>query len=133
VRGVQGDRPRMAVGSMKLSTEQSYHLLEKHGSYITEVCDACGRGLGPVRFTRRNESGAWCGRECRDGKEAHAPGTCWSCGASLAGLRRGTHFCSDTCRKRENRKSQTTQNSRDEQLKTQDLQTRVEVLAVPTR
>jgi hypothetical protein len=48
----------------------------------------------------------------------------------MAGLRRGTRFCSDTCRKRENRKSQTGQISRDEQLKTQGLQTQLEVLAM---
>jgi len=50
---------------MKLTTKQSYELLEKHGCYITEICDKCGRGLGPVRFTRRGESGVWCSWECR--------------------------------------------------------------------
>lgn len=118
---------------MRLTTEQSYALLEKHGCYVTEVCDKCGQILGPVRFTRRGESGVWCSRECRDGAEAHAPGTCWTCGASLTGLRRGTKFCPDVCRVRFSRKSQTTQNSRNEQLKTHGLQTRVEVLALPAQ
>jgi hypothetical protein len=88
--------------------------------------------LGPVRFMRSGEDDVWCSRECRDGASAHAPGTCLTCRASLAGLRRGTKFCSDTCRKRENRKSQTLQISRDAQLKTKGLQTRSEVLAIST-
>jgi hypothetical protein len=117
---------------MRLSTERAYVLLEKHGCYLTEACEKCGQVLGAVRFTRKGESGVWCSRECRDGKEVRAPGTCWSCGASLAGLRRGTRFCSDTCRKRENRKSQTPQISRDAQLKTKRIQTRSEVLAIST-
>jgi hypothetical protein len=118
---------------MRLTTRQSYALLAKHGSYITELCDACGKGIGPVRYTRAGESGVWCSRECRDGADAHNPGTCRTCGASLTGLRRGTRFCSDTCRKRENRKSQTAQISRDEQLKTKGLQTRLEVSAIPAQ
>jgi hypothetical protein len=117
---------------MRLTVQQSYALLEKHGCYATEACDKCGQILGPVRYTRRSESGAWCSRKCRDGKKAHAPGTCLTCRSSLAGLRRGTKFCSDTCRKRENRKSQTAQISRDEQLKTKRLQMRSEVLAIST-
>jgi hypothetical protein len=116
---------------MRLTTKQSYALLEKHGCYASEACDTCGHILGPVRLTRRGERRVWCSRECRDGKEAHTPRTCLTCKASLAGLRRGTKFCSGTCRKRENRKSQTTQISRDEQLKTQGLQTRLKVSAIP--
>jgi hypothetical protein len=90
---------------MLLTTQQSYDLLAKHGSYITEICDACGKGLGPVRYTRRGDSGVWCSRECRDGKEAHAPGTCKGCGVALASKRRGTRFCSNTCRKRDAKQS----------------------------
>jgi hypothetical protein len=50
---------------MRLTTQQSYELLAKHGSYITEICDACGKGIGPIRFTRRGDSGVWCSRECQ--------------------------------------------------------------------
>jgi hypothetical protein len=107
--------------------------LRERGVYATEACDCCGRILGAVRYTKAGESGAWCSRQCRDGADAHAPGTCWTCGASLAGLRRGTKFCSGTCRKRENRKSRSTQISRDEQLKTQGLQAAVEVFGVSTQ
>jgi len=61
---------------MRLTREQSYTLLEKRGCYASEACDKCGQILGPVRFARRNDRGAWCSRECRDGAAAHAPGTC---------------------------------------------------------
>ena len=47
---------------MKLTTEQSYALLEKHRSYVTEACEKCGRILGPVRYTRKGETGVWCSR-----------------------------------------------------------------------
>jgi hypothetical protein len=50
---------------MKLTAQQAYALLEKHGCYITEICDACGKGIGAVRFTRRGESEVWCSQECR--------------------------------------------------------------------
>jgi hypothetical protein len=106
---------------MKLTARQAYELLEKHGSYITEICDRCGKGIGPVRFTRRDDSGVWCSPECRDGAGKHPPGMCQGCGGSLAGVRKGTKFCSDTCRSREYRASQTTQNSRCTPRKTKVL------------
>lgn len=56
---------------MLLTTQQSYELLARHGCYITEICDACGRGIGSVRFTRRDEAGVWCSRECRGDGERH--------------------------------------------------------------
>jgi hypothetical protein len=114
---------------MKLSAELQGPLRER-GVYANEACDRCGRILGPVRFTHSEDFGVWCSRECRDGSDAHAPGTCWTCGASLAGLRRGTKFCSDVCRVRFSRKSQTSQNSRNEPLERQDLEAGVEGLPV---
>jgi len=54
---------------MILSPAQSYALLEKHSCYITEICDKCGRGLGPVRFIVGGELGVWCSRECRGDSE----------------------------------------------------------------
>jgi len=85
---------------MRLTSELSHALLERHGCYVTEVCDKCGQILGPVRFTRRGEAGVWCSRECRDGAEAHTPGTCKGCGARLPeGKRRGSLYCDDACRK----------------------------------
>jgi hypothetical protein len=50
---------------MPLTVQQSYELLARHGCYIAEICDACGRGIGPVRFTREGEGAVWCSRECR--------------------------------------------------------------------
>jgi hypothetical protein len=49
---------------VNLTTQQRYTLLEKHSCYITEICDACGKGIGPVRYTRQGDSGVWCSREC---------------------------------------------------------------------
>jgi hypothetical protein len=98
---------------MMLTTQQSCELLAKHGCYAKEACNRCGQILGPIRYTRSGDSGVWCSRKCRDGKEAHTPGTCKACGASLSGLRRGAFFCSDTCRKRDaNQKVLTSTNYR---------------------
>jgi hypothetical protein len=58
---------------VRLTVQQSYELLAKHGSYITEICDACGKGIGLVRYTRRGDSWVWCSRECRgDGERRQA-------------------------------------------------------------
>src|SRR5690348_2574832 len=84
---------------MMLREELRRRLLADRGVYVTEACDKCGQLLGPVRYTRKGESGVWCSRECRDGKEAHTPGTCKFCKAELpAGKRKGSGFCDDTCR-----------------------------------
>jgi len=102
---------------MKLTAQQAYALLEKHGCYITEICDRCGKGIGPVRFTRRDDSGVWCSRECRDGKKATTPiadsRTCLECGVRLKGKRADSQFCSDAHKMRYHRqaaKSSTSQN-----------------------
>lgn len=52
---------------MRLTEKQSRELIAKHGVYVTEACDKCGQILGPVRFTRKDEAGEWCSRQCRDG------------------------------------------------------------------
>jgi len=117
---------------MKIPTELRSRLQVERGVSVTEACDRCGQLLGPVRYTGIRESGVWCSRTCRDGSSAVAPGTCCGCRASLAGLRRGTKFCSDVCRVRENRKSQTTQNSRNGRNETKDLFGGLKVLAMDT-
>ena len=58
---------------MKLTTQQGYELLAKHGSYVKECCDKCGQILGAVRFTRRGDSGVWCSRQCRGDVAQQAP------------------------------------------------------------
>jgi hypothetical protein len=118
---------------MTISPELQSRLRDERGVYALEACDRCGQILGAVRFTRAGDPGVWCSRECRDGAHAHAPGTCRNCSTSLAGLRRGTKFCSDVCRVRFSRKSQIMQNSRNEPLETQDLQAGVNILAVTTQ
>ncbi len=52
---------------MRLTEAQSRALLYKHGVYITEACDKCGKILGHVRFTRYGEAGEWCSRLYYDG------------------------------------------------------------------
>jgi hypothetical protein len=57
---------------MMLTTQQSCDLLAKHWVFAREICDKCGVVLGAVRFTRRNDSGVWCSRECRGDGERRA-------------------------------------------------------------
>jgi hypothetical protein len=91
---------------MLLTVQQGYELLAKHGVYAREICDKCGAVLGAVRFTRKDESGVWCSRECRDGAQVHNPGTCKECHARLPkGKRRGSCYCDDACRKTHERAS----------------------------
>ena len=45
-----------------------------------------------------------CSRECRDGAEAHEPGTCKGCGARLPeGKRRGSLYCDAACKQNAHR------------------------------
>jgi hypothetical protein len=107
---------------VQLNSQQGYELLRRYGVFARECCDKCGTVLGAVRFTRKGRPEAtYCSRLCRDGADKHPPGTCQGCAASLTGLRRGTKFCSDVCRVRESRKSQTTQISRNTPRKTKAL------------
>lgn len=57
---------------MLLSAQRSYELLTKHRVFAREICDNCGVVLGAVRFTRKDESGVWCSRECRGDGERRA-------------------------------------------------------------
>jgi hypothetical protein len=102
---------------MQLTTEQSLALLERFGVYTGECGDRCGQILGPVRFTRRGEAGDWCSRECRDGREAHTPGTCKHCHAQLPkSKRRGTAFCDDACKQAAHRSKTAVQTARARKL-----------------
>src|ERR1700720_1423473 len=88
---------------MHLTKVVSSALFEKHGCYLKEACDRCRTAIhNGNRFTIRGEAGVGCSRECRDGKEAHAPGICKGCGVALNGKRKGARFCSDVCRMRQN-------------------------------
>ncbi len=85
---------------MQLTEGQSRKLMRMHRVYVTEACDRCGAVLGSIRWTIRGEPGAWCSQKCRDGIERQAR-TCYGCGVSLLGKRKGAHFCSDVCRMRQ--------------------------------
>ena|SRR5579871_4787718 len=97
---------------MNLSSVQSREIFEKYKQWVKSLCDSCGKGIGPYnRFTIFGSSdGIWCSRQCRDGVERRDYGTCIGCGGSLEGKRKGSLFCSDTCRKRtRTQKSETSQ------------------------
>jgi len=102
---------------MRLSIQQSRDLLEEYGVFANSVCDRCGLILGPVRYTRKDDSGEWCSRNCRDGADAHEPKTCRHCKAKLPeGKRRGAAFCDDACRKAAKRQSGLLQSSQTDKL-----------------
>lgn len=84
---------------MQLTETQSHEIFTKHGVYVTEACDRCGKILGALRYTRYGKPGEWCSQICRDGLEQKA-GACQFCGTALNGKRKGACFCSDVCRKR---------------------------------
>ena len=50
---------------MILPAEVRRRLQGERGIYVTEACDRCGQLLGSVRFTRKDELGVSCSRECR--------------------------------------------------------------------
>lgn len=86
---------------MRLTQEQSRQVWAKHGCFVSECCDQCSTLIHYAnRSTRKDHPGVWCSRLCRDGVD-HQPGVCRSCGAALAGRRKGAMFCSDVCRKRQ--------------------------------
>jgi hypothetical protein len=101
---------RVFTIAMLLTVQQAYELLAKHGMFAREICDKCGRVLGAARFTRRSDAGVWCSRECRDGADANATGTCQHCLAKIApGKRRGSRFCDDACKQAAHRSNPTRQ------------------------
>jgi hypothetical protein len=57
---------------MLLTIQQGYELLAKRGVFAREICGKCGAVLVAVRFTRKDESGVWCSRECRGDEERQA-------------------------------------------------------------
>lgn len=82
-------------------TENDKRICAQRGIYVKDACDKCGALIHYMnRFTRFGEKGVWCSRECRDGKLAVNPGACKGCGQSLTGKRKGSLYCSNTCRMR---------------------------------
>jgi hypothetical protein len=93
---------------MRLSSAQQQALRDKHGICVNEVCDKCSRPLGHIRYTRKDQAGEWCSRECRDGAEAAAryratrkltkARKCWYCGLTLpSDVRENSKYCDRTC------------------------------------
>ena len=91
--------------SANIPAQQRIELLDRYGVYATSACDRCGKILGPVRFTKKDDPGEWCSRVCRGGVEHEITyGKCSGCGVSLAGGRKRRLYCGDACRKRPRRK-----------------------------
>jgi len=84
---------------MQIAEQRSQDLLLSTGNYVKNACDKCGQIIGCVRWTRRGETGEWCSAKCRDGG-ADLSQACAGCGSSLRGKRKGTIWCSDSCRMR---------------------------------
>jgi len=53
---------------MRLTPAQQEKIKRERGICVNEACDKCGRLLGSVRWTRKDQPGEWCSRECRDGQ-----------------------------------------------------------------
>ena len=84
---------------MILSIELRERLKRERGICVHECCNRCGQLLGAVRYARFGEPGVWCSRRCRNGTDAHTPGTCRTCKARLPeGKRRGALYCDDACK-----------------------------------
>jgi len=52
---------------MRLTQAQQAKIRDEHGLWARNACDACGKVLGAVSHTRRDEPGEWCSAICRDG------------------------------------------------------------------
>jgi addiction module HigA family antidote len=72
---------------MRLTTEQTYTLLERFGCYVKDVCDKCGRILGLVRNTRRGEPAE---RHCEKIGKDNTPSESMIDGASALSSARAT-------------------------------------------
>ena len=59
-------------GVMQISEERQKQLKDDFGICANEACDNCKKILAEVRWTKRNTSGEWCSRECRDGLDLAA-------------------------------------------------------------
>jgi hypothetical protein len=115
---------------MRLKREQCEKLLSEFGICVTDACDKCGQLLGSVGWTRKDEAGKWCSKTCRDGVAAGAAESnskgCLECGIRLDGKRCDSRFCSDTHKKRHQRRersktAQKPENSRDTPIGKQRL------------
>jgi|ERR1700730_3895125 len=94
---------------MQLSTAQQAEIKSVHGVCANEVCDACRRPLDHIRYTRKDQTGEWCSRECRDGAEAcerykatrkQVKGRCWNCSLPLPDdIRADSKYCDAACKK----------------------------------
>src|SRR6266550_2745158 len=92
---------------------QQAELKAKHGICVNEICNKCHKPLDHIRFTRKDQTGEWCSRVCRDGVEAadryaatrRMPRgkCCQYCGLALRdealGKRSDARYCDATCKR----------------------------------
>jgi hypothetical protein len=57
---------------MQMTIVQAHGLIPRHRVFVREACDKCGRLLGVVSYTRRDEAGEWCSRQCLEDAERQA-------------------------------------------------------------
>ena len=104
------------VLDMKLNSEEMVYV-RSLGFYVTEKCDGCGKLLNQsVRYTIAGKAEVYCSANCRDRvffedqierKNRANPGRCANCGGPLQGKKRGSIYCSESCRKRHSRRNGT--------------------------
>jgi len=113
---------------MLLPIELRLQLQADRDVYVTEACDRCGKLLGSLRFARRDEAGAWCSRECRDGVEAAQKRI-----ASRGGRPRKYKNNAEKCRAHRNRIENLLTDTKpiSTPLITNGLQTQNQALAIP--
>ncbi len=102
------------VLDMKLNSEEMVYV-RSLGFYVTEKCDGCSKLLNQsVRYTIAGKAEVFCSAKCRDGaffedqlerKKRSNPGRCANCGGPLQGKKRGSIYCSESCRKRHSRRN----------------------------
>ncbi len=95
--------------------EQTY--VRSQGLYLTAKCDACEAILNQsVRYTIAGKPEVYCSVNCRDRvffedqlerKKRSTPGRCVNCKGPLQGKKRGSIYCSESCRKRHSRRNGT--------------------------
>ena len=109
--------------------ELSY--IQSQGLYVRERCDGCETILNQsVRYTIAGMAEVFCSAKCRDAaffedqldrKKRANPGRCANCGGPLQGKKRGSIYCSESCRKRHSRRNGTNSARRVKKSRTPNL------------
>jgi hypothetical protein len=63
-----GGRSFRESRTMELGKAQQADIQERYGICVHDACDTCGKLLGYLRHTRKDQRGEWCSELCRDGQ-----------------------------------------------------------------